>query len=168
MAYIFVAAAGIPVNIIVAAIVRQLQPGVYSQVHLNLVTMLHQVCGAGVEVTHAHGHGEDEGGDGHGHGHGHGHSEENLNLKTLIVHSLGDTATSVAVMLVGICFYMNPPERFSLAGARDRWWQLMLVEDLFVMCCPRQDPVPMVWRCMLRRSLLIPALLWLDRSVAAG
>ena len=48
--FIIIAAMGIPVNILVAAI----------------------ICGAGVEVVHAHGHGGDDGDDGYDHGHSHG------------------------------------------------------------------------------------------------
>ena len=51
---------------------------------------------------------------------------ENLNVKTLVVHSLGDTATSVAVMIVGILYYLNPTA----------------VSIGVLHCSPRQQIVP--------------------------
>jgi len=67
--------------------------------------------------NHAHGHDhEHEHGHGHGHEHGHGHTHENLNMRSALLHVLGDLLQSIGVALAGLLiWYKQDDPRWALA-----------------------------------------------------
>ncbi|KAF5834227.1 hypothetical protein DUNSADRAFT_9180 [Dunaliella salina] len=77
----------------------------------------------GHDHEHGHDHGHDNGHGGHdhghtcdGHGHDHGHSHENLNMRSALLHVLGDLLQSIGVALAGLLiWYKQDDPRWALA-----------------------------------------------------
>uniref|UniRef100_A0A7S3QN55 Cation efflux protein cytoplasmic domain-containing protein n=1 Tax=Dunaliella tertiolecta TaxID=3047 RepID=A0A7S3QN55_DUNTE len=67
--------------------------------------------------NHAHGHDhEHEHGHGHGHEHGHGHTHENLNMRSALLHVVGDLLQSIGVALAGLLIWIKQDDpRWALA-----------------------------------------------------